>query len=324
LLDAVLAANPNVVVVLSNGGVVALPFADRVPAILEGWLLGQAGGGATADVLFGDVNPSGKLTETIPLRLEDTPAFLDFPGQFSHVRYGEGLFVGYRWYDARRMPVAFPFGHGLSYTTFEYAEAAASVTASGDVEVRVTVTNTGGRDGREIVQVYTSLPGGAVQRPQRELKAFASVALAAGESREVVLTVRRADLAYWDVRVDRWVVEGGSYVVDVAASSRDIRSSVSVEVDADAVVVPLSRTSSLGEVFAHPVAGPIVQQAMAQMMSGMADSGATNIMPEGVDFTKMMESFPIGRLGLMGGLTGGNIDASMIDGLIAMANAPQQ
>jgi beta-glucosidase len=324
LLDAVLAANPNVVVVLSNGGVVALPFADRVPAILEGWLLGQAGGGATADVLFGDVNPSGKLTETIPLRLEDTPAFLDFPGQFSHVRYGEGLFVGYRWYDARRMPVAFPFGHGLSYTTFEYAEAAASVTASGDVEVRVTVTNTGDRDGREIVQVYTSLPGGAVQRPQRELKAFASVALAAGESREIVLTVRRADLAYWDVRVDRWIVEGGSYVVDVAASSRDIRSSVSVEVEADAVVVPLSRTSSLGEVFAHPVAGPIVQQAMAQMMSGMADSGAANIMPEGVDFTKMMESFPIGRLGLMGGLTGGNIDANMIDGLIAMANAPQQ
>ena len=102
LLDAVLAVNPNTVVVLSNGGVVALPFADRVPAILEAWLLGQAGGGAIADVLFGEVNPSAKLTETIPLRLEDTPAFLDFPGEFSHVRYGEGLFVGYRWYDARR------------------------------------------------------------------------------------------------------------------------------------------------------------------------------------------------------------------------------
>src|SRR5690606_26930617 len=123
LLDAVLEANPNTVVVLSNGGVVALPFADRVPAILEAWLLGQAGGGGTADVLFGEVNPSAKLTETIPLRLEDTPAFLDFPGEFSHVRYGEGLFVGYRWYDARRMAVAFPFGHGLSYTTFAYGDA---------------------------------------------------------------------------------------------------------------------------------------------------------------------------------------------------------
>ena len=120
-------ANPNVVVVLSNGGVVALPFADRVPAILEAWLLGQAGGGATADVLYGAVNPSAKLTETIPLRIEDTPAFLNFGGKDGHVRYGEGLFVGYRWYDARGMDVAFPFGHGLSYTTFAYGDAAAAV-----------------------------------------------------------------------------------------------------------------------------------------------------------------------------------------------------
>src|SRR6478736_2825096 len=142
LVDAVLAANPRTVVVLSNGSIVALPFADRVPAIVEAWLLGQAGGSATADVLFGAVNPSGKLAETVPLRLEDTPAFLNFPGEDGHVRYGEGLFVGYRWYEARRMQVAFPFGHGLSYTTFGYGDAAAAVTADGDVEVRITVTNT--------------------------------------------------------------------------------------------------------------------------------------------------------------------------------------
>ena len=153
LVDAVLAANPRTVVVLSNGCVVALPFADRVPAIVEAWLLGQAGGSATADVLFGAVNPSGKLAETVPLRLEDTPAFLNFPGEDGHVRYGEGLFVGYRWYEARRMEVAFPFGHGLSYTTFGYGDAAAAVTADGDVEVRITVTNTGDRAGREVVQV---------------------------------------------------------------------------------------------------------------------------------------------------------------------------
>ena len=113
LLDAVLEANPNTVVVLSNGSVVALPFAGRVPAILEGWLLGQAGGGAIADVLYGDVNPSAKLTETIPVRLEDTPAFLNFPGEDGHVRYGEGLFVGYRWFDPRNLEVSYPFGHGL-------------------------------------------------------------------------------------------------------------------------------------------------------------------------------------------------------------------
>jgi beta-glucosidase len=325
LLDAVLAVNPNTVVVLSNGGVVALPFADRVPAILEGWLLGQAGGAATADVLFGAVNPSAKLTETIPARLEDTPAFLDFPGEFSHVRYGEGLFVGYRWYDARRIEVSFPFGHGLSYTTFAYGNAAVSVTSNGDIDVRATVTNTGDRAGREVVQVYTSLPTSSVQRPQRELKAFASVALEAGESREVVLTVRRKDLAYWDIRADRWVVEGGEYVVDVAASSRDIRSSVVAAVEGDAVSLPLSRTSSMGEVLRHPVAGPIVQAAIAQMMGGLGDSTAS-IMPEGVDMSRMMESFPIGRLGMMGALAGdgGGVSPEMIDGLIAMANAPQQ
>ncbi|MFK4837612.1 glycoside hydrolase family 3 C-terminal domain-containing protein [Microbacterium sp. ZW T2_14] len=328
LLDAVLAANPNTVVVLSNGGVVALPFADRVPAILEGWLLGQAGGGATADVLFGEVNPSAKLTETIPARLEDTPAYLDFPGEFSHVRYGEGLFVGYRWYDARRLEVAFPFGHGLSYTTFSYADAAAAVDADRDVEVTVEVTNTGDRAGREIVQVYTSLPGSSVQRAPRELKAFASVALEAGESQVVTLTVRRKDLAYWDIRADRWVVEGGDYRVEVGASSRDIRSSVSVAVEGDAFTLPLSRTSSLGEVLRHPVAGPMVQAAMAQMMGGL-DAGAASIMPEGVDMSKMMESFPIGRIGMMAALggDGGGVSPEMIDGLIAMANAgvvPQQ
>ncbi|GAA3908253.1 glycoside hydrolase family 3 C-terminal domain-containing protein [Microbacterium invictum] len=323
LVDAVLAANPRAVVVLSNGGVVALPFTDRVPAIVEAWLLGQAGGTATADVLLGDVNPSGKLTETIPVRLEDSPAYLDFPGEFSHVRYGEGLFVGYRWYDARRLEVAYPFGHGLSYTTFAYGDASASVTGDGDIEVRVAVTNAGDRAGREVVQAYTSLPDGVVQRPVRELKAFASVSLDAGETGEVVLTVRRADLAYWDIRVDRWVVEGGQYLVDVAASSRDIRATVPVAVSGDDVVLPLSRTSSLGEVMAHPIAGPVVHAAIAQMMGGM--DGAASIMPEGVDFTKMMESFPIGRIGMMASLGGGEdgVDAAQIDGLIAMANAGQ-
>lgn len=323
LLDAVLDVNDRVVVVLSNGGVVALPFADRVPAILEGWLLGQAGGGATADVLFGAVNPSAKLTETIPLRLEDTPAFLDFPGEFSHTRYGEGLFVGYRWYDARRMPVAFPFGHGLSYTTFSYADAAAVVDADGNVAVTVAVTNTGNRAGREIVQVYTGLPGAVVQRPMRELKAFASVALEPGETRTVTLQVRRSDLAYWDVRADRWVVEGGAYTVEVGASSRDIRSSATVTVDGDVLSLPLTRASSIGEVLAHPVVGPMVQAAIAQMMGGM--EGVAAIMPEGVEVTRMMESFPIGRAGMFAGASDGlgGVNPEMIDALLAMANAPQ-
>ena len=318
LLDAVLEANPNTVVVLSNGSVVALPFAGRVPAILEGWLLGQAGGGAIADVLYGDVNPSAKLTETIPVRLEDTPAFLNFPGEDGHVRYGEGIFVGYRWFDARNLEVSYPFGHGLSYTTFGYGDAAASVNADGDIEVRVTITNTGERAGREVVQAYTGLASGAVQRPERELKAFELVSLEPGESREVVLVIRRADLAYWNVRADRWIVEGGAYTVDVAASSRDIRSTVTVEVAGDVVVMTLTRESSMAEVMAHPVAGPIVQQGMAQMASAMGDM--SSILPDGVDPAKMMASFPIGRIGM---IAGDSFGPEQVDQLLAMANAPQ-
>ncbi|MDN4615298.1 glycoside hydrolase family 3 C-terminal domain-containing protein [Leifsonia sp. F6_8S_P_1B] len=319
LIDAVVAVNPRTVVVLSNGGVVALPFAQSVPAIVEAWLLGQAGGSATADVLFGAVSPSGKLTETVPLRLEDTPAFLNFPGEEGHVRYGEGLFVGYRWYDARRMEVAFPFGHGLSYTTFGYGEATAAPRADGGIEVRVTVTNTGDRAGREVVQIYASLPGSRVQRAPRELKGFASVELAPGESREVAITVRREDLAYWDVRADRWIVEGGEYVVEVGASSRDLRTSATVAVAGDEVRLPLTRESSLAEVMAHPVAGPMVQQALAGMSQML--EGASAIMPEGVSMDKMMGSFPIGRIGMM---AGGQVSPEMIDGLLAAANAPQQ
>lgn len=319
VIDAVVAANPRTVVVLSNGGVVTLPFSRTVPAIVEGWLLGQAGGSATADVLFGAVNPSGKLTETVPLRLEDTPAFLNFPGEEGHVRYGEGLFVGYRWYDARRMEVEYPFGHGLSYTTFSYGDASASVTASGDIEVRVTVTNTGERSGREVVQVYTSLAGSHVQRPPRELKGFGVIELEPGASGEVAVTVRREDLAYWDVRADRWVVEGGEYTIEVGASSRDLRATVAAAIDGDEVRLPLTRESSLGEVLAHPVAGPMVQGALAGM-SELLD-GASSIMPEGVSMERMMSSFPIGRVGMM---SGGQVTPDMIDALLAAANAQQQ
>ncbi|SEH84954.1 MULTISPECIES: glycoside hydrolase family 3 C-terminal domain-containing protein [unclassified Leifsonia] len=316
LIDAVVQANPRTVVVLSNGGVVTLPFAGRVPAIVEGWLLGQAGGSATADVLFGAANPSGKLTETVPRRIEDTPAFLNFPGEEGHVRYGEGLFVGYRWYDARRLEVEYPFGHGLSYTTFGYGAAGASISADGDLEVRVTVTNSGGRAGREVVQVYTSLPGSRVQRAPRELKGFASVELAAGEAREVVVTVRREDLAYWHVTAERWVVEGGDYRIEVGSSSRDLRSSATVSIDGDELRLPLTRDSSLAEVLANPVAGPMLQGALAGM--GEMMEGAASIMPEGVSMERMMGSFPIGRIGMM---AGEGVTPEMIDGLLAAANA---
>ncbi|QQM54414.1 glycoside hydrolase family 3 C-terminal domain-containing protein [Rhodococcus pyridinivorans] len=286
LLDAVLTANPNVVVVLSNGGVVRLSgFADRVPAIVEGWLLGQAGGGAVADVLYGHANPSGRLAETVPIRLEDTPAHTNFPGEHGHVRYGEGLFVGYRSYDARRLDVSFPFGHGLSYTTFEYSDAA--VESDGDLTVHVTVTNTGGRAGAEVVQVYAGAPGSSVARAPRELKGFTKVRLDSGESQRVAVSIRRDDLAYWDTRVDSWVVEGGTYSIGIGASSRDIRQTLTVDVTGDAVRIPLTMESSLGELFQNPAAAEIVLQAFGSLGGEV-----------GVDESvlKMAASMPLGRL----------------------------
>jgi beta-glucosidase len=313
LLDAVLAANRNLVVVLSHGGVVDLTPLAGVPAIVEGWLLGQAGGGAIADVLFGVVNPSGHLAETIPLRLEDTPAFLNFPGENGHVRYGEGLFVGYRYYDAKKMAVAFPFGHGLSYTSFDYS----ALTVTSDVDglhVRVAVENSGDRAGREVVQVYTSLPGSSVVRAPRELKGFANIHLEAGESREVALDVRREDLAYYETRLAGWVVESGEYLVEVGASSRDIRVHGSVAVDGDRVVIPLSLNSTLGELMADPVAAPLVMQGLAQLMGGGDDAGL-NADPE---MLMMMSSFPIGRFA---SFAGPDFDPVQIEQLIAAANA---
>ncbi|WP_372969569.1 glycoside hydrolase family 3 C-terminal domain-containing protein [Microbacterium sp.] len=320
LLDAVIDANPTTVVVLSNGGVVALPFADRVPAIVETWLLGQAGGGAVADVLYGTINPSGKLTETVPVRLEDNPSYGNFPGEFGHVRYGEGVLVGYRWYDAKGLDVTFPFGHGISYTTFEYGQASVTSAADGDLVVSVDITNTGERDGREIVQVYVAPVASAVQRAPRELKAFSSVALAAGETRTVDLIVRREDLAYWDVRVDRWIVETGTYRVEVAASSRDIRSTSTVDVEGDVVSLPLTMESSIGDVMAHPVAGPIVMGALGGFLGELngADSSAASMMPNDEAMEKMMASFPIGRLI---GFPGIEVTHDQVEQLLAGANA---
>ncbi|GAA4118974.1 glycoside hydrolase family 3 C-terminal domain-containing protein [Nocardioides fonticola] len=301
LVDAVRAVNPRVVVVLANGGVVALPFAADVPAILEGWLLGQAGGGAVADVLFGDVTPSGKLTETIPLRLEDSPAYLDFPGDFSHVRYGEGLFVGYRWYDARSIRVAFPFGHGLSYTTFAYGDLTAQaveVPGEGGIEVSLDVTNTGSRRGREVVQFYVAVPESGVQRPVRELAGFAAVTLDPGETRTVTTRLERADLAYWDVRVGRWVLEPGRYVVEAGASSRDLRSRARVDLAGEEVVIALTPESSLGEALRHPSAGPVMRAALTQML---AAPGEETLSEDAEEVLRMIDSLPLNRLGVFAG-----------------------
>jgi beta-glucosidase len=314
LIERVAAVNPRTVVVLSNGGVLGTPWAAGVPAILEGWLLGQAGGSAIADVLFGVVNPSGRLAETIPLKLADHPSYLDFPGENGHVRYGEGLYVGYRGFDAREQEVAYPFGFGLSYTTFKYGQASAAVT-DGGIEVRIPVTNAGGRDGREVVQVYVSLPGSAVRRAPRELKAFANVAIAAGQTAEVVLSIDRADLAYWETRLGRWVVEGGEYHCAVGASSRDLRATAVVKVTGDDARIPLTAESTVAEWLADPRGAQLLTEAFA---APTADGGPGPIagMLADPNLMEFIGSFPLGRMAAFGaGLT-----PEALRGLLAAAN----
>lgn len=262
LLRAVAEANPRLVVVLANGSAVAVSgWRDLAPAILETWLGGQAGGSAVADLLLGARTPSGKLTETIPHRIEDTPAFGSFPGEAGVVRYGEGVLVGYRWYDARAMDVAYPFGHGLSYTTFSYGSMDASADGT-DVTVRVTITNTGPVAGAEVVQVYVRDPEASVLRPVRELKAFTKVRLEPGESRDLSFDLVARDLSYWHPGLHRWVVEGGEFVVEVGASSRDLRGSVTVAVEGEPLWGELTPMSTIEEWFAHPVGGPLLQAAL--------------------------------------------------------------
>ncbi|MCY1140933.1 glycoside hydrolase family 3 C-terminal domain-containing protein [Actinoplanes sp. Pm04-4] len=264
LIERVVAANPRTVVVLNNGAVVRTsPWDASVPGLVEAWLLGQAGGSAIADVLFGRVNPSGRLAETIPLKLADHPSYLDFPGEAGHVRYGEGLHVGYRGFDAREQAVSYPFGFGLSYTTFTYGEASA-IAGADSVEVTVPVTNSGARDGREIVQVYVSKPGSRVRRAPRELKGFAAVDIAAGATGTVTVTIPRDDLAYWDVRLGRWVVEEGEYAFAVGASSRDLRTTATVAVTGSPDSRwPLAADSTVSEWMADPRGAALLREAFA-------------------------------------------------------------
>ncbi|MGI5128812.1 glycoside hydrolase family 3 C-terminal domain-containing protein [Pseudonocardia sp. CA-107938] len=258
LLRAVARANPRTVVALSNGSVVTTaPWRASAAAIVEFWLTGQAHGESVVDVLLGDVTPSGKLAETVPLRLADTPAYLDFPGERCHVRYGEGIHVGYRHYDARRLDVDFPFGHGLSYTEFAYTDLDVDVHDLADpvaVTLTLTLTNTGDRPGAEVVQVYVGDRSGLVRTPVQELRAFTKVRLAPGERRRVRVPVRRDHLQHYVPDLG-WVFPGGPIDVHVGSSSRDIRLRTAVTVPGEPVVPPLTLWSTLADWSDHPDVG---------------------------------------------------------------------
>lgn len=231
LISEIAAIQKNTIVVLTNGSAVTMPWINDVAGVLETWLGGQAGAGGIADVLFGKVNPSGKLAETFPMKLEDTPAFFNFPGEQGNVIYGERFFIGYRYYDARKIEPLFPFGYGLSYTNFEYSNLTLSSKNTTDKEgltVSLTIKNIGKVKGKEIVQLYVSDSNSTLQRPEKELKKFVKIELEPGEEQIVSFKLESRDFSYFDAKRNMWIVESGEFVISAAASSRDIRLSETI------------------------------------------------------------------------------------------------
>lgn len=291
LLEAIAEVRPDVAVVLANGSVVATDWVPKAAAVLETWLPGQAGGEAVTDVLLGDVNPSGKLAETFPRRLADTPAYGNFPGEAGHVRYGEGLLVGYRWYDTRMVEPAFPFGHGLSYTEFRYSGLEATVSnRGGEEEVRAVLqlANTGAREGAEVVQLYVAAPAGGAPRPVQELRAFKRVNLAPGETRTVELVLAPGSLDRFDPLTGLWATDPGTYELRVGSSSRDIRLTAAFTLAAAAPKPLPTASSTLAEWMEHPLAAAVLAEAFG---AGAGDPGAAASM------LTLMGSLPLDRLG---------------------------
>ena len=236
LIKCVAAANPNTIVVLQTGGPVTMPWLDEVAAVLQAWYPGQECGNSITDVLFGQVNPSGKLPQTFPLRLEDNPAFINYPGENGKVRYGEGIFVGYRYYEKKKVKPLFPFGHGLSYTSFAYEDLRLSteqLSPNDELTVTFDVTNTGTRAGQEVVQLYVRDEKSRLERPEKELKGFAKISLQPGETKTVSLKLGMRSLAYFDDAKPAWVADAGRFEVLIGSSSLDLGAHASFTLNSD-------------------------------------------------------------------------------------------
>ncbi|WP_339797107.1 glycoside hydrolase family 3 C-terminal domain-containing protein [Paenibacillus sp. FSL R5-0744] len=292
LIEAVADVQPNTVVVLSNGSAIEMPWISNVKAVLEGYLGGQALGGAISDLLFGNVSPSGKLAETFPLQLEHNPSYLNFPGEGDTVEYKEGLFVGYRYYDAKWITPLFPFGYGLSYTTFAYSDLSVSSHSLKDtdtLQVSVKVTNTGAMQGKEVVQLYVKDVLSNVVRPEKELKGFAKVDLQPGETKQVSFTLDSRAFAYYNVKLKDWHVETGEFEVLVGASSQEILLVESVVVESTvSLAKSYTRNSTIGDLMGDPQAAAIIQAMLSQAgeMMPMLQDGSDMMI-------EMMRNMPI-------------------------------
>lgn len=295
LIEAVAEVQGRIVVVLSNGSPVEMPWISLTKGVLEGYLGGQAFGGAVADLLFGVANPSGKLAETFPVKLSDNPSFLNFPGEGDRVEYRESIFVGYRYYDKKELQPLFPFGYGLSYTEFQYSGmklAKDSINDQETVEVSLTVQNTGDRPGKEIVQLYVSDTDSSVIRPLQELKGFRKLELQPGERKEITFVLDKRSFAYYDVNIGDWHVESGAFRIAAGASSRDIRLSAAILVESTAgpAAVSFHRNTTVGDLLENPLTADKAKKYGSIF-------GFENAMDDNPEmFTAMMKYMPLRAL----------------------------
>ena len=293
----------NVVVVLHNGSPIEMPWADEVKGILEAYLCGEAVGQAEVDLLFGKANPCGKLAETIPYQLSDNPSYLFFPGDGRTVEYREGVFVGYRYYDTKEMPVRYPFGYGLSYTTFEYSDLQLSAEEIRDTDtltVSLKVKNTGNMAGKEIVQLYVADKTGAVSRPVKELKNFVKVELQPGEEKIVQMQLDKRSFAWYNTQIQDWYAATGKYEILVAASSRDIRLAKAVNVvSTTELPIHVTMNTTISELLENPKTKPIIEDMSSSLMEHMGGSQEAeegNAASEAITpemSLKMMENAPL-------------------------------
>lgn len=321
LIEAVAAVNPNTVVVLHNGSPVEIPWANKAAAILELYLGGEGAGEAAVHLLYGKTNPSGKLAETFPLKLEDNPSYLNFPGVDGIVEYREGVFVGYRYYDKKKMDVGFPFGHGLSYTSFTYSDIRLKKDKLTDAEtltVTCKVKNTGTCTGKEVVQLYVRDEQSRVNRPVRELKGFEKVELAPGEETTVSFTLGKKAFAYYEPEVHDWFVESGAFAIEIGASSRDIRLTAQVTVEGTKTLPNhFTRFSTFGQILATPK-GQVLLGSIFQRITAGAAGQAQDSADDADDAQTMQRMMMDMTLDALSGFIG--MSAEQIDGILFELN----
>lgn len=300
LIEAVAEVQENVVVVLHNGSAIEMPWIDKVKAVLEVYLGGQAVGSATSNIIFGKVNPSGRLAESFPLRLEDTPSYLTFGGEKDSSIYTEGVFVGYRYYSSKKQEVLFPFGFGLSYTTFDYQNLRVSTDTLKDTEkltVSVDVSNIGSVAGKEVVQLYVSPQNSRLIRPVRELRGFDKIALEPGETKTVTFELDNRAFAYWDTEIHDWYVEDLTYLISFSRSVEDPIISTEVRVSSTKQLPKVySLNSTLGEILADPKGKAIMEQAMGPVVGDNPESMGTDDVVNAEMMAAMMDGMPLRQL----------------------------